>query len=444
VQTDVGGSAGTRTTNYAWNGAGITSNVASSAPSTPAAPTTGINRASFANYDPAGRLISSAFGPGTIASQITNPFSIVTVSDHAGDGSSDLPTRTSVGERGSSPYAQTFGYNTVGDTISSTFAGLSSSQHFDQSGNVTSQTEPNRNEAKYEYDSRSALTKETLPDSKEIKHQTSALGVPTKYTDQVLQDTAVTDKDFIGRPVRRDYADGTFEHFDWEGPRILAYTNRQGQKVTYNYYPETGKLFQIIGSVVLDEFRYDAAGRISMMKTPDAEIDIDSYDNEGHPLHVKETRIIDGILSPSSTLEQTYTWNAHGERTSWTMPRLGTPQTGWTDTVFEDHDEAGNVIGISRTQFGSATSVPAALLGAALRNAGRPDQRTVTTSCAGVQVCSGGSILRQDGYNANAQMNSLTVTSSGGAMARGVRAAAGRADEGYGRNVEDRRRGTSR
>ncbi|MBV9067896.1 MAG: hypothetical protein JO231_04240, partial [Acidobacteria bacterium] len=75
----------------------------------------------------------------------------------------------------------------------------------------------------------------------------------------------------------------TFEHFEWEGPRISTYTNRQGQKVTYSYYPDTGKLFQIVGSVVLDEFRYDSAGRVSMMRTPDAEIDIDSYDKEGHP-----------------------------------------------------------------------------------------------------------------------------------------------------------------
>ena len=263
-----------------------------------------------------------------------------------------------------------------------------------------------------------SIPRSTLPDSKQIAHQTSALGVPTKYTDQVAQDTTVTDKDLIGRPVRREYADGTFEHFAWEGPRISTYTNRQGQTLTYTYYPTTGKLFQIIGSVVLDEFHYDAAGRVSMMRTPDAQIDIDSYDNEGHPLHVKETRIING--TPSSALEQTYSWNAHGERTSWTMPRFGTPQTGWTDTVFEDHDEAGNVIGISRTQFGSGTSAPSVLLGAAFRNAGRPDQRTVTTSCAGVQVCTGGSILRKYGYNANAQMNSLTVTGSGGALAGSV------------------------
>jgi len=418
VQTDVGGSAGTRTTQYAWNGAGITSNVASTAPSTPATPTTGVNRASLANYDAAGRLTSSAFGPGTLGSRIANPFSIVNVSSYAG-GSSALPTQTSVGERSGSSYAQTFDYDTVGDTISSKLAGLSSSQHFDQSGNVTSQTEPNRNEAKYDYDSRGALTKETLPDSKEIKHQTSALGVPTMYTDQVAQDTAVTVKDFIGRPLSRQYADGTFEHFEWQGPRILTYTNRQGQKVTYGYYTDTGKLFQIVGSVVLDELHYDAAGRVSMMKTPDAEIDIDQYDNEGHPLHVKETRIIDGALS-SSALEQTYTWNAHGERTSWTMPRLGTPQNGWTDTVFEDHDEAGNVIGINRTQFGSGTTTPSALLTAGFRNTGRPDQRTVTTSCAGLQVCSGGSILRQYGYNSNAQMNSVIVTSSRGALAGSV------------------------
>jgi len=260
-----------------------------------------------------------------------------------------------------------------------------------------------------------SIPRSTLPYSKQIAHQTSALGVPTKYTDQVSQDATVTDKDFIGRPLSRRYADGTFEHFEWDGPRISTYTNRQDQKVTYTYYPTTGKLFQIIGSVVLDEFRYDAAGRVSMMRTPDAQIDIDSYDNEGHPLHVKKTRIING--TPSSTLEQTYTWNAHGERTSWTMPRLGTPQNGWTDTVFEDHDEAGNVIGISRTLFGSGTSV---LLGASFRNAGRPDQRTVTTSCAGVQVCTGGSILRKYDYNANAQMNSLVVTGSGGALAGSV------------------------
>ncbi|MEA2416362.1 MAG: hypothetical protein QOI58_3019, partial [Thermoanaerobaculia bacterium] len=260
-----------------------------------------------------------------------------------------------------------------------------------------------------------SIPRSTLPDSKQIAHQNSALGVPTKYTDQVAQDTTVTEKDFIGRPLSRGYADGTFEHFEWEGPRISTYTNRQGQKVTYKYYPDTGKLFQIIGSVVLDEFRYDAAGRVSMMRTPDAEIDIDSYDKEGHPLHVTEKRIIAG--TPSPALEQTYTWNAHGERTSWTMPRLGTPQTGWTDTVFEDHDEAGNVIGVSRTQFGSGPSV---LLGAAFRNAGRPDQRTVTTSCAGVQVCTGGSITRQYGYNTNAQMNSLRVTSSGGALAGSI------------------------
>jgi len=128
-----------------------------------------------------------------------------------------------------------------------------------------------------------SIPRSTVPDSQQIAHQTSALGVPTKYTDQVSQETTVTDKDFIGRPLSRKYPDNTFEHFEWEGPRISTYTNRQGQKVTYSYYPDTGKLFQIVGSVVLDEFRYDSAGRVSMMRTPDAEIDIDSYDKEGHP-----------------------------------------------------------------------------------------------------------------------------------------------------------------
>jgi len=422
MQTDVGGSAGTRTTNIAWNGAGIISNVAASAPSSQTTPTTGINRAAFANFDAAGRLTSHDFGPGTIGSLISNPFSHVSVSGYAG-GTSGLPTQASVAERGgSAPYTRTFDYNTLGDAIKATFGTLSWNQHFDQSGNVTSHAEPNRNETKYDYDSRSAVTQQTLPDSKQIKYETSALGVPTKYTDQVSQDTAVTDKDFVGRPLKRHYKDNTIEIFEWDGPRLSTYTNRQGKKLTYSYYPDNGKLHQIIGvNGVIDEFHYDAAGRMSVMKTPDAEIDIDSYDNDGHPLHVKETRIINGVPMPSSALEQTYTWNAHGERTSWTMPRIGTPQNGWTDTVFEDHDEAGNVIGIKRTQFGSGSPVPTALLSSTpFHNFGHPDQRSVTTSCAGVQVCSGGSIVRQYGYNANGQMNSLTVTSSGGALAGSV------------------------
>jgi hypothetical protein len=46
------------------------------------------------------------------------------------------------------------------------------------------------------------------------------------------------------------------------------------------------------------------------LRTQNAEIDIDSYDNEGRPLHVKEMRIIGGTPPSSMTLEQTYTWNA--------------------------------------------------------------------------------------------------------------------------------------
>jgi len=44
-----------------------------------------------------------------------------------------------------------------------------------------------------------SILRSTLSDSKQIAHQTSALGAPTKYTDQVSQETNVTDKDVIGR-----------------------------------------------------------------------------------------------------------------------------------------------------------------------------------------------------------------------------------------------------
>ncbi|MBV9071216.1 MAG: hypothetical protein JO231_21050, partial [Acidobacteria bacterium] len=34
-----------------------------------------------------------------------------------------------------------------------------------------------------------SIPRSTVPDSQQIAHQTSALGVPTKYTDQVSQET---------------------------------------------------------------------------------------------------------------------------------------------------------------------------------------------------------------------------------------------------------------
>ena len=142
------------------------------------------------------------------------------------------------------------------------------------------------------------------------------------------------------------------------------------------------------------------------MTTPGAILEITAWDNDGHPLTTKQTVTgFDGTQHPFSG--QTHEWNLHGERTSWSVPFLGTLPNGWTQKVFEDHDEAGNVTAIRRVQAGDGTT--ATLMSAQYRGAGRPDSRTITTSCTLVASCSSASLVRQYGYDGDGQMNDLSV-----------------------------------
>jgi len=138
------------------------------------------------------------------------------------------------------------------------------------------------------------------------------------------------------------------------------------------------------------------------------------FDLAGHPKKTRQTRYKDGTGLTSKqvldSFEQVYGWNVHGERISWTMPRPAafSPIDGWTDTVFEDHDAAGNITTITRRLFGSTAAT--SLMTASFRNAGRPTQRTVTTNCVGLMVCAAKTIERGYGYDAStSQLNEMVA-----------------------------------
>jgi RHS repeat-associated protein len=199
-------------------------------------------------------------------------------------------------------------------------------------------------------------------------------------------------------------------------PTKVQSTERQGVGPldhTFQYNPT--------GAVTLSH--YDAAGRLTVHTTKDARVEWLTFDNDGHPLTTRQTRYRGSTgldLSPVflDRFDQTHTWNAFGERTSWTMPRPSTPITaGWTDTVTQDYDAAGNLTQISRTQ--SAGTASGTLMTASFRNAGRPTTRSVTTSCTGLpQPCTPAAIVRNYAYDATSgQLNEMQVVANGTTVA---------------------------
>src|SRR5689334_14943241 len=101
---------------------------------------------------------------------------------------------------------------------------------------------------------------------------------------------------------------------------------------------------------------------------------------------------------------------------SYTLPIAGSA-AGWTNFVKLDYDPAGNLKSIDRTQTG--VSGPAAsLMSASFRNARRPDDRTIITSCAGAAGCAPPTIVRKYAYDpSTGQLNEMDVKSGGTTVA---------------------------
>ncbi|HEX8617173.1 MAG TPA: RHS repeat-associated core domain-containing protein, partial [Thermoanaerobaculia bacterium] len=252
-------------------------------------------------------------------------------------------------------------------------------------------------------------------------HGYDASGGVSSYRDPIGDTSEVTETitDRIGRPRQRTYADKTTETYEYDGPRLHSMKDRQNRIYTYIYKEGTGQLSELrIGTAVVEQFDYDAAGRLNKWRTRDAELQFDNFDDEGRPRVTRQIRFVNrsGFENPQvlNTLVQEHEWNVHGERKSWTMPAFeGMNAAGWTKSVAETHDAAGNVETITRTLYGEAA--PSVLLTSTYRNSGRPDVRTLTTA-------TGASIVRKYGYDpSTAMLNDMTVAGKGGVVVGGSR-----------------------
>ena len=376
------------TMEVAWDGAGRTTGVSAG------------GRAQRTEFDAAGRMQSSARGAGS-ATSISQIFDQAQASGHSGR----LPQKMQKTEKGGGSYSLAMQYNAAGEAIAQKLGSLEWNQQYDQMGNVTASSSPQRGTHTYSYDSQGSMKRETLPGGASTTFGYNAAGTINSYTDPSSEVTA-TQTDLIGRATQRTYRDSTTEKIVWEGSRVKSITDRQGRLQTFDYNAKGEIERTTSGSgVVLDEYTYDPAGRITRWKTPDAVVDYADYDGEGRAGKTTQSRYRGGTLIDQ--YEQRHTYNEHGERTSWTMPTYSgfSSSNAWTRSVTQQHDAMGNLIGIERTMSAGAGS--GSLLQADYRNANRPDRRVVTTA-------TGSQIVRDYGYDSGTGLPDRMEVKSGG------------------------------
>jgi len=410
TQIDTGGQ---RATSVAWDGGGRTTAAATS------------GRASKSSYDSADRLLSHLVGAGGVT-ELSQTFDQIRVTTHTGP----IPQTVTASEASGNSYKVSMDHDTAGEVKRSSVGPLVWTQEFDELGNVTEASVPGKPGSTYEVDARGAIKRETLPDGSTNQFAYHPSGAQTVYTDPSTEPTA-TESDFIGRPMKRTFADGTSERIEWEGARVKSVTDRQNRKQTF-VYDSRGQLREIRdgANTLLDELTYDNAGRLASWKNIDSETGWTDFDLEGNPRKTVQTRFKDGSGLTSSPVVldeyvQEHRWSEHGERTHWSMPAYAglLIGTGWTKWVREERDAVGNLTLIGKLPDPSAASA-AMLMTGTYRNAGRPDVRTVSPP-------GGPPIVRRYGYDSETSlMNRLSVEAGGIVI--------GGSEVEYGRNTLDK------
>jgi len=344
-----------------WDGAGRTKTIVMTGAEQP--------RASHIIYDTAGRLGERRFGEGN-ATSFDHMYGKL-VNDY-GNANSELPLTATSTEDALHTQTWTLDHDTLGQT---THAGIRNDftfdHHFDESGNVTSSKTPaRRGEMTYDYDARSFTTAEHLPNTASPNsYEPDANGVLKRYTDPTGEATNVTN-DGLGRPVVRNYPDGTFEEIHYSATRVESARDRQGHTQRFRY-DEGGRLFEVTNNgVVLDHIDYEN-GRVIRWKTPDASTEFSDFDVDNHPRQITQHRLAaDGSEIDAYTI--THRWNDAGELTSTGMPSYAGMNAGsrWASTLEYQHDANGNVRTILRN------GQP--LMSATFRSAARPINRDIT------------------------------------------------------------------
>lgn len=386
-----------RTTAFAWDGGGRTTRTATN------------GRTAVSAFDAAGRLQTHAAGAGNLAA-LTEIFEKSEITAHDGD----LPAVTRSTEKSGATYIASMNRNTTGDVVRENVGSLEWNRTYDELGNVTRASAPGRPPANWKVDARGAVEKETLPDGAENNFAYAASGAQSAYTDPTSEATS-TQRDLIGRPLTRNYADGTTERIDWEGARVKAVTDRQNRKQSFVYNAK-GQLAEVRdgADAAIERLTYDNAGRLISWTNADSEITWDTFDLDGNPKRTTQKRFKDatGLSSSPIVLDeyaQEHRWNEHGERVRFSMPSTGALGSGWTKWLSQSFDAMGNLTGIARLDSESATTA-APVMTASYRGAGRPDVRTVFTS--------GTPIVRTYAYDPTTSLlSALDVTVNGATIA---------------------------
>jgi RHS repeat-associated protein len=351
-----------RKADFTWDGAGRTNRAALIGAEQA--------RASQTAYDTAGRVVESRFGEGDVTS-LTREWG--KTSYGYGGANTELPV-TSTATEDTHSQNWTFEHDTLGQP---THAGIDRSDfnfdhHFDESGNVVSSITPaRRGKTTYDYDARSFNTAEHLPVAQNPnKYEPDASGALKQYTDPTGEVTRITN-DGLGRPVKREYPDQTFEEIHYDGARIDFTRDRQKREQHFSY-DDDGRLTEVrnVSGVVLDHIDYEN-GRIIRWKTPDASTEFSAFDLDNHPQQITQRRF-DANLTEIDAYTITHTWNAAGELAHTGMPSYqGMPSGGrWATSLDYLHDANGNIRSILRNN--------APLLDATFRGEGRPLTRNIT------------------------------------------------------------------
>jgi RHS repeat-associated protein len=385
----------TQVSNFAWDGGGRTTSAATS------------DRVSKTSFDLAGRMRFHAAGAGSLAA-LSDVFSRTDVTSYDGE----VPAATLEAEKGDT-YQATMARNSAGDVVRSNVGPLEWKQDFDELGNMTKASVPGRPPTSWDVDSRGAVTKETLADGAQNQFSYDASGAQSNYDDPTNEATS-TQRDLLGRPLVRTYADGTNEVIEWEGTRVKAVTDRQGRKQSF-VYNSKGQLTRVTSGAgqTVEELSYDNGGRLVRWTNADSELSWDQFDLAGNPKRTTQTRFrnasgLSGSPDVLDSFTQQHRWNEHGERTRYSMPSYAgqTFGAGWTAWIAEEYDAMGNVAAIGKLESETASAIKA-LMAAGYRTAGRPDTRTVHTN-------TNAPIVRSYGYDsASSLMNRMSVSAAG-------------------------------
>ncbi len=232
---------------------------------------------------------------------------------------------------------------------------------YDEAGNALTFDAQGMAVASATYDSRGLLTSSTQPGGGTMSYTYDALGSMREYKDEDGVLTRYT-TDGLGRVTKVDYPDGTSEETKYEADTgmVVATRNRAGQWLAYSYGPG-GRLLSVhTGPNPTDpfliEYKYDAAGRLELIRNKDAAIAYDGYDLLGRPTTTRAYRYANssGFTGTPVLLDvhtQKHTWSVFdGERDSWRMPAAGAtldpdnPASPWLQTIIEARDAGSNLI----------------------------------------------------------------------------------------------------